>query len=134
MIASAEEFKRLRTSDDSKEQRLSTNEPAEVSVWFEVIDKFPELKEWVAHNKTIQIEVLEYLAKDQNENVRSAVARKRKINQKIFNLLKNDNDENVRYTLLCNTKLSLDMKREIKVKDSAWLMKELNEKLKTMNQ
>lgn len=129
MIISAEEFKRLRTSENLEEQRFSAQETAEVSVWFEVIEKFPELKVWVAHNKTIQLEVLEFLAKDQDEKVRSSIARKRKINQKIFDLLKNDRDENVRYALLSNTKLSLDMKKEVKVDDSEWLMKELNEKL-----
>ena len=118
MINSAEEFKELRTSEDAEDQRRSATEFAEYSVWVDVIQKFPELKEWVAHNKTIQVEILESLALDPDSDVRCVVARKRKITDKIFDLLKDDDDESVRHALLCNTKLNIEKKLKIKVDDS----------------
>ncbi|MEL0455526.1 hypothetical protein WJN01_04760 [Flavobacteriaceae bacterium SZ-1-7] len=130
MIKSAEEFKRLRISENLEEQRLAALESAEITVWYETITKFPELKEWVIHNKTIQIEILEFLATDKDENVRYAIARKRKINQKIFDILKNDPSENVRHALIWNTKLPIEIKKKIKTDDSDWLKKELEEKIK----
>ena len=130
MINSAEEFKRLRTSDDLKEQRISALESADIEVWYEVINKFPDLKCWVIHNITIQIEILEYLVNDSDERVRSEIARKRKINEKIFNILKNDSSISVRSALIWNTKLSIEKKKEIKVDDSEWLSDELNDKIK----
>ncbi|WP_406684362.1 hypothetical protein N1F78_01125 [Seonamhaeicola sp. MEBiC1930] len=131
MISSAEEFKRLRTSENLEEQERSASESADIGVWHEVIQKFPELKEWVVHNKTIQIEILEYLASDKDEKVRYAIARKRKINNRIFDMLKSDIDKSVRHALICNTKLTSDLKRNIKTDDSDWLKKALKEKIKT---
>ena len=130
MIKSAEEFKRLRISENLEGQRLAALESAEITVWYETITKFPELKEWVINNKTIQIEILEFLATDYAVNVRYAVARKRKINQKIFDILKNDPSESVRHALICNTKLPLEIKKKIKLDDSEWLKREFEEKEK----
>ena len=132
MIESAEHFKKLRLSEDLEEQRLSTLDSADIEVWYEVINKYPELREWVVANKTIQIEILEHLATDSDSKVRYAVARKRKINDSIFNLLKSDPDETVRHSLLYNTKLPLEKKRQIKVDDSDWLTHELNLKIKNI--
>ncbi|GAB1858348.1 hypothetical protein MHTCC0001_31850 [Flavobacteriaceae bacterium MHTCC 0001] len=80
MITSAEEFKRLRTSEDLEEQKRASVELAAINVWYDVIIKFPDLKEWVIHNKSIPIELLEFLAANENPEIRSCVARKRKIN------------------------------------------------------
>ena len=129
MIISAQEFKKLRLSDDHNEQLRASTDSASIDVWSEVIALYPDLKEWVAHNKTIQIEILEILATDNDPRVRCVVARKRKINDKIFDLLKNDVDESVRHALICNTKLNLDKKRDIEVNDSEWLRRELQSKL-----
>ena len=131
MIKSPEEFRKLRLSDNLEEQSRSVLEPAELQTWFKVIEKYPDLKKWVAHNKTIQIEVLEHLAKDKDVGVRCVVARKRKINHQIFDSLKADKDETVRHALICNTKLPIDLKKQIKVDDSEWLKEELNGKIKT---
>ena len=129
MISSAEEFKKLRTSKSVEEQRLSTLESADIKVWYDVIQKFPDLKEWVIHNKTIQIEILEYLATDEDQKIRYAIAKKRKINKKIFDLLKTDSDETVRHALISNNGLTMELKQEIKVEDSEWLRSQLVEKI-----
>ncbi len=110
MIISAQEFIQLRTSDQKEEQERASREPAENLVWLDVIQKFPDYKVWVVHNKTVPVEILEILAQDKRVEVRISVAMKRKINDNIFNLLSGDKDESVRHALLCNTKLSKDKK------------------------
>lgn len=131
MIKSAEEFVRLRESEIQEEQYRASNDSAELEIWYEVIRKYPEFKEWVIHNKTIPIEILELLAEDKDPRVRSEVARKRKINDKIFSTLSIDPNENVRYALIFNTKISKDKSKLklIKVDDSAWLQEKLKEKM-----
>ena len=128
MIKTAQEFKILLESENNEKRLLARNLDAKVEVWHEVIDKYPELKEWVVLNKTIQLEILKILAKDPNESVRATVARKRKIDREIFDILKNDSSESVRHSLMCNTKVPIDLKKEIKVDDSEWLANELKEK------
>ena len=125
MIISAKEFKELRDLNDDRANHDSAN----VNVWRDVIDNYPDYKIWVIHNKTVPIEILEYLALDSDAKVRGAVAGKRKINDKIFDLLKVDNDESVRYDLISNTKLSIDKLNQIKTDDSEWLKQQLKDKL-----
>jgi hypothetical protein len=129
MIASPEEFIRLRTSELKEEQDRATYESADATVWIDLITNFPEYKVWIIHNKTISLEILEALAQDEDAEVREAVARKRKINDRIFNCLAADTDENVRYALICNTKLPKDKKMLIDTKHSEWLKKALHEQL-----
>jgi hypothetical protein len=130
MIKSADEFIRLRTSEIEEEYSRAANDSADISIWNEVIEKYPDYKEWVIHNKTIQIGILEKLSFDKDPRVRSAVARKRKINDRIFATLSTDNNEDVRYVLMCNPKLTVDKLKQIKTSDSDWLTKKLDERLK----
>jgi hypothetical protein len=129
MIASAEEFIRLRTSDLKEEQDRASRDMADTSIWMEVITKFPNYKVWVVHNKSIPIDILEILAQDKDAEVRAEVARKRKINDKIFSWLAVDTDENVKYALICNTKLPKNKKMLIDTKQSKWLKEALNKQL-----
>jgi hypothetical protein len=127
MIKDCAEFMKLRESDNLDDQYRAGHDEADVKVWLDIIENYPEFKKWVVNNKTIQIEVLEILCIDKDSNIRAEVARKRKINDKIFSVLSHDSDENVRYALMCNTKLTIDKKRTIKVNDSKWLAEKLNE-------
>lgn len=129
MIKTADEFIKLRNENDSR----ATMDTADISIWKDIIHKYPEYKSWVIHNKTIQLEILEYLATDSDPRIRGEVARKRKINDKIFDLLKNDSDENVRFALISNTKLPAEMIAQIKTEDSDWLKDQLAQKLKSKN-
>lgn len=129
MINSAEEFKRLRESEIQDEYHRAATDEASINIWNEVLAKYPDLAFWVAQNKTIPLEVLYTLADNENVDVRCMVARKRKIDDIIFNKLKEDIDESVRHALICNTKLSIEKKRQIKTSDSEWLEKELKEKV-----
>jgi hypothetical protein len=129
MIKNVEEFLKLTQSSIKEEQDRAIHDSTDLQTWIDVISKYPHLKEWVIHNKTIQIEILEVLAQDTDPDIRGQVARKRKINEFIFKILSIDPDENVRYSLISNTKLSLEKLKEIKVDDSPWLTKALKEKL-----
>lgn len=96
MILSAAEFVALRTSADRAEQERAADEPASVEVWLEVDDDHPEMRFWVAQNKTVPIEVLTVLADDPDPRVRRMVARKRKLPAELLIRLADDRDDTVR--------------------------------------
>lgn len=102
MITSAQEFVRLRESEDMDEQRRAGHEPAPLAVWLEVIRDYPHKKEWVAYNKTVPIEILEMLSKDRNSRVRDAVAMKNKLTRELMETLSRDRASSVRHSIACN--------------------------------
>jgi len=104
MILSAEEFVRLRTSDVREEYVRAADEGAPVGVWRDIISRFPEMREWVAHNRMVPLEVLEILAHDSQSQVRAVVAGKRKLSAELFELLSQDSDEVVRQRVAYNKK------------------------------
>ncbi len=77
MIGSAEEFVRLRTSDDPAEYNRAARDQATESTWRDVIERFPDMRFWVAHNKTVPLSVLEILRQDPDDRVRDMVTSKR---------------------------------------------------------
>lgn len=77
VIASAEEFVRLRTSDDPAEYNRAAQDEASESTWREVIARFPDMRFWVAQNKTVPLSVLEILRHDSDDRVRHMVTSKR---------------------------------------------------------
>lgn len=105
MIESADEFLRLRTSEVAEEYRRAAEEEAPLAVWMDLIARFPNMREWVAHNKSVPIEVLTLLARDANPKVRCSVAMKRKLTEDLFGLLARDGDETVRATVAANKKV-----------------------------
>ena len=104
VITTAEEFVRLRESDKLEEYQRAAHEEAPVEVWQDVISRYPHMRTWVAHNKTVPIEVLEVLAKDSDPAVRSMVAMKRRLTTALQLLLAADPDEGVRERLANNAK------------------------------
>ena len=107
MIETAEEFVRLRTSDVEEEYYRAAHEPASLHVWLEVIAKYPDMRFWVAHNKTVPLEILDILAKDGDSKVRSMVASKNKLTPKLLEQLSRDDHESVRQTVACHRKVSI---------------------------
>lgn len=103
-IASAEEFVRLRSSDSADEQRRATHDPAAEEVWLDVIDRFPDYRTWVAHNKTVPLAILKTLSRDRAPEVRFAVAMKRKLDADLFETLSRDTDDGVRARIALNRK------------------------------
>lgn len=135
MIESAEEFKMLRESNVFEEYNKSANDNASIDVWISIIKKYPELKHWVIHNKTIQLNILELLARDERPEIRADVARKRKIiNTEVFNILAKDHDENVRLALANNTNITIDKINSIVMSDidSEWFRSKIDERKKSL--
>jgi hypothetical protein len=99
MIESAEEFFRLRSSDDPEENNRASAEPASLNVWTEVVERYPEARFWVAQNKMVPLEILRILADDADPRVRSMVAMKRKLTPDILAQLARDPDESVRLSV-----------------------------------
>jgi hypothetical protein len=104
MITSSEEFVRLRNSILQEEYSRASTDEAPLVVWYEVISLYPEMREWVAHNKTVPLEVLDKLARDPSASVRATVADKRKLSDELFELLSSDSSELVRIRLARNKK------------------------------
>lgn len=127
MISSAEEFIKLRESLVSEEYHRAAHDEASELVWLDVIKKFPEMKSWVAHNKTIPLSILEVLAKDQDADVRESVARKRKLSRDLFILLSQDTESSVLYTLAGNPKIPHDIFEALEKIEDKWLRKMLTE-------
>jgi len=109
MIATAEEFVELRRSERQKEYSRAAQDDAPREVWLDIIQRFPDMRFWVAQNKTVPVEVLEVLARDPDPRVRSMVAMKRKLTGELFALLAKDQDDSVRATLAHNKKIPADI-------------------------
>lgn len=121
MITSAEEFIRLRSSHKPAEYQQAAHDTAALVVWRDVIRRYPDYKEWVAHNKSVPLSILQMLAQDPSVEVRCSVARKRKIvHTTVFDLLVDDTDETVRVALIYNTKMDLASLLKIKSTGSDW--------------
>ncbi|MDN3222570.1 MULTISPECIES: hypothetical protein [Pseudomonas] len=103
MIETAEEFVALRSSQIKDEYDRAAMEEAPISVWREVISEYPDYRKWVAHNKTVPLEILEELCVFSSD-VRRFIASKRKLSLKLFELLSNDLDADVRVEIAANNK------------------------------
>lgn len=108
MIRSADEFVALRDSDIKAEYDISSMEEAPVAVWHEVIESFPDHRRWVAHNKTVPVEILEVLC-EFDASTRWFVARKRKLSTTLFERLSQDEDSDVRVAICANKKTPLEI-------------------------
>jgi hypothetical protein len=108
-ILSAQEFVRLRTSTVPEEYHRAAHDEAPLEVWLDVIANYPDMRTWVAHNKTVPIEILALLASDPDRHVRASVADRRKVTLDLFNLLSTDPDTSVRARIACNRKVPVDV-------------------------
>ncbi|MDQ0931466.1 hypothetical protein [Streptomyces turgidiscabies] len=113
MIESAEEFIRLRYSEDPDEYGKASAESAPLEVWTDVVEQYPEARFWVAHNKTVPLEVLRVLATDPDSKVRGMVARKRKLTPEILTQLAMDSDESIRLSVARHKKTPIPVLQEL---------------------
>jgi hypothetical protein len=104
MITSAAEFGRLRNSERPEEYKRAAHSEAPEAVWLEVVSCHPDMRSWVAHNKTVPLSILRLLATDQDPHVRGTVATKRKLDAEMFERLAQDVDESVRHRVANNAK------------------------------
>ena len=107
MLLTAKEFVELRTSTDPVDYLRAATEPASIEVWKEVILNYPKMKIWVANNKTVPLEILEILCKDNDSEIRTAVAMKNKLSSELFDILSGDKEESVRERLVYNKNLPI---------------------------
>jgi leucine rich repeat (LRR) protein len=101
-ITSADEFVRLRTSDDPDEYLRAANDDAPLEVWLALLAEHREMRFWVAHNKTVPPEVLEQLADDDDARVREMVARKHRTSEAVLARLARDPSVGVRLAVAGN--------------------------------
>lgn len=101
-IESAAEFVRLRESSDPDEYRRASTDDAPIEVWVEIVRTRPDMRFWVAQNKSVPLEILRVLARDQDVRVRSMVASKRKLDGATMAELARDPDEAVRHAVVLN--------------------------------
>ena len=118
MIATAEEFVALRESSVQEEYLRAARENAPIDVWRDVIARFPHMRKWVALNKTVPVEILEILAKDDDRDVRFFVAMKNSLPLHLMVLLSRDQDEGVRMRIACNRKVPIDVLRYLSADSS----------------
>lgn len=109
MINSAKEFIDLRTSVRPDDYLRAARESAPLEVWFEVVEKHPEMKVWVARNKTVPMQILEQLAVDVDPRIRFAVAMKNKLSKGLMLALAKDSDSSVRERIAYNKNTTDDV-------------------------
>ncbi len=133
MINSADEYKRLRESDKEEECDRVVYEEAPIEVWKDIINRFPDAREWVAHNKTVPLEILSILSKDDNPEVRYMVAMKRKLSKELFDLLSKDKDESVRMRIACNAKTPREILEKMKEDEVIEIVNWVTERLENFD-
>lgn len=99
MIETAEEFVRLRRSEAQEECFRAAHDEASIEVWHNVLDCYPDMAFWVAHNKTVPYELLEILADHNEDRVRSMVASKNKLNEPLLLKLATDQVDSIRISV-----------------------------------
>jgi len=109
MINSPEEFIHLRTSDDPVEYLRAAHESAPLEVWQTLVACHPDMRLWVAQNKTVPLEILARLAVDEDKRVRCMVAMKRSLPVDLQCLLANDPEEAVRHGVARNAKVNTEV-------------------------
>lgn len=112
MINSAEEFVALRSSDAKSEYDRAAQDEASAEVWNEVIERYPEYRKWVAHNKTVPVEILAKLV-EYDAGVRVFVAMKRRLPGDLFERLSKDPEATVRQTIAANAKTPIEILRNL---------------------
>lgn len=106
MIESPEVFVRLRNSTDPTEYGRAATDWASVDTWLAIVRQYPEMRFWVAQNKSVPMDVLEILASDSDQRVRSMVASKGKLSSSILAKMAADESDEVRMRVARNRKTS----------------------------
>jgi hypothetical protein len=135
VIESVEDFVRLRTSPDPADYRRAAGEPASMQVWLDVIARYPDMKTWVAHNKTIPMEILRLLADDEDPSIRRDVLRKNrvlsrnKIDRAMVEKFARDPDEEVRADVAGNRDAPRDIVEQLANDPSSWVHVKARERM-----
>ncbi|AKH62501.1 MULTISPECIES: hypothetical protein [Photorhabdus] len=123
MIHTIEEFVRLRNSNIPAEYMRAGVDEAPLLIWKELIEKKPDMRVWVARNKTIPKEIIVALSKDDNPIVRDAIAAKYPLDMDIYLSLSKDPDEGIRARLTYNKGLPISILKEMSESDPSDFVK-----------
>ena len=104
MIRSASEFLALRSSRITEEYWRAAHDTASEEVWIELIEKYPDMRFWVAHNRTIPLRIIKMLSEDKDTNVRCRIADKHTTDPSILLALVHDREASVRMRVALNKK------------------------------
>lgn len=126
MIQTPAEFIQLRTSDEPADQARASHEEASEEVWLDIIDSHPEMRRWVAHNKTVPDRILTLLARDADPAVRWEVAGKRRATVDLLRVLAFDDDDTVRVRVARNPRTGMEELRAL-VADRSWVVRDAAE-------
>ena len=118
MIDTAQEFLDLRCSRKQEDYLRAASDYAPSHVWLEIITNHPEMRSWVAQNKTVPVEILDSLSMDANPAVRIAVAMKNKLPLRLFDVLADDEESAVRERLAFNKNTPVEVLQRL-VKDTS---------------
>jgi hypothetical protein len=129
MIESAEEFHRLLHSEVASERRRAACDEASEIVWRDVMDRYPDLCPWVAHNKPVPITILRVLADNSDVEVRNAVAMRRKLDLGLFRKLAADSEYAIRGKIVQNPKVPLEVLRVLAEDTDEWVRSVAAQKL-----
>lgn len=99
----------MRNSESPEEYSRAANEEAPIEIWHEILEKFPNMKTWVIHNKTVPEEILRLLSNDSDSSVRRRVADKIKCPADVLAKLAKDSDEAVRLRVAYNPKVTREI-------------------------
>lgn len=126
LIASPEEFVSLRLSESPSDQTRASQDEAGLEVWLGVIADYPEMRQWVAHNKTVPVAVLQPLASDPDPAVRWEVAGKRKLDPAVLRMLADDEDDSVRARVARHHRTETEVLGAL-AHDESWVVREAAE-------
>jgi len=131
MITNAEEFVGLRSSTNPDEYYRAAHEPAPEVVWYDIIARYPQMRSWVAHNKTVPIAILDRLSSDSDPHVRTMVAMKRKLPERLQVRLAHDPDSGVRHQLACNAKVTRNVLQILAADSELFIREQAQKRLAT---
>ncbi|MDG2390721.1 MAG: hypothetical protein P8M30_15540 [Planctomycetaceae bacterium] len=129
MINSADEFVRLRQSEDPDEYHRAAWEEADVDVWREVMRAYPDMLEWVAHNKSIPEVIIRELYRLGDKKVNDTLARKRKTPLDILEEFAHSSDESLRLSVARHPKAPRSVLMMLQSDDWVEVRKVVNERL-----
>ena len=95
-ITSAEEFRRLRLSEDPLENDRSAWATMPLTVWRQLVHEYPDMRVWTAHNRSCPPEILTELAADADWRVRARVLSRRSCPPELLERLATDPHDAVR--------------------------------------
>jgi len=103
-IATAAEFLALMDARPLSPSLISGVQATSAAVWWEVLERFPDLAVWVAANRTIPNEIVAHLALHPRIQVRVAIASHPKLPDAIMMQLAHDKSDLVRMRVACNVR------------------------------